>query len=558
MLMVLVICGIVRGEHPRKSVAMSQTPGNDIDGDIPRRSDRRPTGRRRRWLWAVPVVAVLLAAGAFLAVQQARSVTVADISPADGAQLNTRPVTVSCALAGFVPGRGTVALSIDGTPVDAGDLSVQPGLVLARVALGEGRHTAAVTYDSSNVFSRHLGRTWAFEVDTTAPEVTVAAPASFPLLRAQRSDLAFDLTEAATVSLSLDGVSVKLDGAGGPAGSSGGPAAATIVTAEGLHTLALTATDGAGNVTARQWELVVDYNAPTVSAQGLPDGDVWNEHNSATGTVTVADSFPDKLQVSATLDGVALALGESGAPAAGRRAYSFDTGTLAEGTHDLEISAGDLAGHATAFKRTFLVDTSSTFGQRTLKTGAIGGDVQQLQRILVIKGVYAGKPDGEFGEGTAAAVAAFNAQQALDGGEVVTKDTLRYLLGSIRVDLSERKLYLYRGDGNVAKTYRVAVGMPRYPTPVGDFRVIKKEVDPTWDPPNSDWAAGMGPIPPGPGNPLGTRWMGLNSPGIGIHGTYTSSSIGTAASHGCIRMRVGEAEDLFTRVFVGTPVEIVK
>jgi lipoprotein-anchoring transpeptidase ErfK/SrfK len=139
----------------------------------------------------------------------------------------------------------------------------------------------------------------------------------------------------------------------------------------------------------------------------------------------------------------------------------------------------------------------------------------------------------------------------------VTGQTLQYLLGSIRIDLSERRLYLYGGDGQISKTYGVAVGMAQYPTPTGKFRIISKEVNPTWNPPNSAWAKGMGPVPPGPNNPLGTRWMGLNSPGIGIHGTPAPSSIGTAASHGCIRMRIPEAEDLFSRVFVGTPVEIV-
>ena len=79
--------------------------------------------------------------------------------------------------------------------------------------------------------------------------------------------------------------------------------------------------------------------------------------------------------------------------------------------------------------------------------------------------------------------------------------------GSIRIDVSERKLYHYR-DGGLRKTYSVAVGMPEYPTPRGSFRIISKVVNPTWTPPDSDWAEGMEPVGPGPGNPLGTRWMG--------------------------------------------------
>ena len=68
---------------------------------------------------------------------------------------------------------------------------------------------------------------------------------------------------------------------------------------------------------------------------------------------------------------------------------------------------------------------------------------------------------------------------------------------------------------------------------------------------------GPGPIPPGPGNPLGTRWMGLSAPYVGIHGTPDAASIGYSASHGCIRMLIPQVEWLFTQVDVGTPVFIV-
>ena len=64
-------------------------------------------------------------------------------------------------------------------------------------------------------------------------------------------------------------------------------------------------------------------------------------------------------------------------------------------------------------------------------------------------------------------------------------------------------------------------------------------------------------MPPGPGNPLGTRWMGLNAPGVGIHGTDEPTSIGYSESHGCIRMQVPDAEWLFEHVRVGTPVVIL-
>jgi lipoprotein-anchoring transpeptidase ErfK/SrfK len=120
-----------------------------------------------------------------------------------------------------------------------------------------------------------------------------------------------------------------------------------------------------------------------------------------------------------------------------------------------------------------------------------------------------------------------------------------------------RRLYLYR-NMNFVRRFRIAVGMPAYPTPLGRYRVVTKERHPTWDPPNSPWAAGLGPVPPGPGNPLGTRWIGTSAPGIGIHGTPQPWTVGTAASHGCIRMYMNQVEWLFERVRVGSPVFIVR
>jgi lipoprotein-anchoring transpeptidase ErfK/SrfK len=108
------------------------------------------------------------------------------------------------------------------------------------------------------------------------------------------------------------------------------------------------------------------------------------------------------------------------------------------------------------------------------------------------------------------------------------------------------------------RSFRVATGRAQYPTPSGTFAVVDKQLYPWWYPPTySDWAAGLKPVPPGPGNPLGTRWMGLSAPGVGIHGTPDDASVGYSASHGCIRMHVWEAEWLFERVRRGTPVVIL-
>jgi lipoprotein-anchoring transpeptidase ErfK/SrfK len=117
-------------------------------------------------------------------------------------------------------------------------------------------------------------------------------------------------------------------------------------------------------------------------------------------------------------------------------------------------------------------------------------------------------------------------------------------------------LSLYDGM-RLVRRFNVATGLASYPTPLGRFEIVVKWQNPWWYPPASDWAEGLEPVPPGPGNPLGTRWMGISSPGVGIHGTPDPASIGYSASHGCIRMLIPEAEWLFQHVEVGTSVFIV-
>jgi lipoprotein-anchoring transpeptidase ErfK/SrfK len=126
----------------------------------------------------------------------------------------------------------------------------------------------------------------------------------------------------------------------------------------------------------------------------------------------------------------------------------------------------------------------------------------------------------------------------------------------IVVSRGTNHLYLFHGM-KPWRTFVVATGQAIYPTPLGRFQIVVMWKDPWWYPPNSPWAKGEKPIPPGPGNPLGTRWMGLSAPGVGIHGTPDPASLGYSASHGCIRMYIPQAEWLFEHVDVGTPVYIV-
>jgi lipoprotein-anchoring transpeptidase ErfK/SrfK len=126
----------------------------------------------------------------------------------------------------------------------------------------------------------------------------------------------------------------------------------------------------------------------------------------------------------------------------------------------------------------------------------------------------------------------------------------------IVINRSAKHLYLYSGM-RPWRTFGVATGQAIYPTPRGSFHIVVKWRDPWWYPPSTSWAQGLKPVPPGPGNPLGTRWMGLSAPGVGIHGTPDPASIGYSASHGCIRMLIPQAEWLFEHVNIGTPVFII-
>jgi hypothetical protein len=109
----------------------------------------------------------------------------------------------------------------------------------------------------------------------------------------------------------------------------------------------------------------------------------------------------------------------------------------------------------------------------------------------------------------------------------------------------------------LARSYPIAVGQQGLETPAGLYHVQDKQVDPWWHVPNSAWAGDLAGqvIPPGPSDPLKARWLGIYN-GAGIHGTEDIGSLGSAASHGCVRMSIPDVIDLYDRVDVGTPIYI--
>jgi len=133
--------------------------------------------------------------------------------------------------------------------------------------------------------------------------------------------------------------------------------------------------------------------------------------------------------------------------------------------------------------------------------------------------------------------------------EAMAQDKQAQATRRIVVSIPDRKLALIE-SGKVVKIYQTAVGAPQSPSPTGSFKVIRLAVDPVW----SSHGKVVGP---GKANPVGTRWIGLSIKGYGIHGTNVPSSIGKNASHGCIRMRNRDVEELYAMLQVGDTVDLI-
>lgn len=152
-------------------------------------------------------------------------------------------------------------------------------------------------------------------------------------------------------------------------------------------------------------------------------------------------------------------------------------------------------------------------------------------------------------------------------GQVLRVDNRHIVPGvlqdGILINLPQRLLFLFE-DGRLVAWYPVAVGQPDWQTPTGSYKIVTRETDPVWDVPVSiqremrqKGERVRTKVPPGPDNPLGEYWMGLSATCCGIHSTNAPQSVYQFKTHGCVRMGPDDAEDLFYRVEVGIPVEII-
>jgi lipoprotein-anchoring transpeptidase ErfK/SrfK len=529
----------------------------------------RGLGTRGGWIAVIAtgIVAVGLVA-AFLVVQWTARPVVEPLQPvADGAINPVRqPIVV-----GTVRGpMQDLKVTIDGTDVTDRVAGGTDGIVVNAPKLTDGRHVMAVSYSASNLFAGGASGEWAFTVDTTPPALAVTAPVGNGV-NTRAVSFAGTAEPGSTIAVTWKGG--KAPGvATGPNG--GWTALGTLP--EGRTRVIITATDPAGNVSRRGRMIVVDTVMPTLSLAGTKK--LIRLTTTATPVIygKVGGDRPRDLVFGAKVNGQQIGVIKGSDAIAGRTAttdanassegdgpsltikgnrFALAPGTLAEGKNTISVWVRDPGGNVARQEFTSFVDTSSEFGASQLMRGALGDDVRQLQVRLGQAGVWKGGSTGTYDAKTVKAVRRYQARHKIPVNGAVDARTLKALVGKVVVTLSTRSLTVYR-DGRKMKTYRIAIGMPEYPTPTGTFRIITKQKNPTWNPPDSPWAKGLGPIPPGPGNPLGTRWIGTSAPAIGIHGTYADSSIGTAASHGCLRMHIPEVEELYEKVAVGMPVEI--
>ena len=140
--------------------------------------------------------------------------------------------------------------------------------------------------------------------------------------------------------------------------------------------------------------------------------------------------------------------------------------------------------------------------------------------------------------------------------EVTTEEVASRYPSYLTLDRGSFTLRLFK-DLELTKTYTVAVGQEGLETPEGTYEIQAMEEEPTWYVPESDWAGELAGqvIPPGPSNPIKARWLAIFE-GAGIHGTEETASLGSAASHGCVRMSIPDVEELYDEVEVGTPIFI--
>ena len=493
---------------------------------------------RRRWPYYVIAAVCVFAA---LAAWQALGVPrVSAVTPGPDTYVKNPSIDVVLDVHGL-GALEDVRVLLDGKDITKRTTQDGDTLTFKTGELGDGAHTVSFSAASSNLLRRSVDEVWRFTVDTSIPALKLETSAEQG--RINTSPAMFSGTTEPFALVTVSSATVKASGQADASGSY----SVSAKLPDGPSDVTLQTTDRAGNSTVRQMSVYVDAEPPVLKTSTL---DKVEDRASFKFRLNAQDQLgtPD---VTLVLDGE-------------ERAYSgpasrgvLELKRLAQGRHVITVAAADKGGNVVTRKQVFVVDSTEHFGSATMWPGARGKDVKKLQRHLADAGVYSAGVTGVYDAKTVTGVKKFQDRYGMDVDGLVGGNVLTALSGEIVVDIGELRLYLYR-DGKLVKTYRVATGRRPTPRPPAATRIVTKIEDPTWLPPDSDWAKDAQPIPPGTENPLGTRWMGTSAPGVGIHGVPPSAdySIGSYASHGCIRMHNWDAVDLFDRIVVGMPVVI--
>ncbi len=492
--------------------------------------------RRRRWPYIV--VAAICVFAAVAGWQLYGVPRVSAVTPGPDAFVKDASSTVVLHVKGLSALKD-VRVSLDGADVTSEAGRDGDTLTVSTTDLADGEHAVAFSATSSNLFRKEVRKDWRFTVDTSIPALQLDGTVEKGRINTDPATFSGETEPYAVVSV-VDG---EIE-ASGTADASGAFAVSADLPV-GESTVVISTTDRAGNASTKTIGVFVDAEPPVLKTTDLPK-------TVERAGITVRVEATDQLgvpRVKLVFDGEER---ELRGPASKAR---FAVKGLAQGRHTVVVTATDKGGNVVTSRQKFIVDSTERFGSATLWPGARGKDVRKLQAKLTNAGVYSGTKTGVYDSGTEKAVRRLQAKFGLEVDGLVGGNVLNALSGQIVVDLGDLRLYLYR-NGKLVKSYSVAVGQPAYPTPTGSYVVTSMQMNPTWLPPNSDWAKDAKPIPPGVDNPLGTRWIGTSAPGVGIHGTPDDSSIGSYASHGCIRMHIWEVEDLYSRVVIGMPVII--
>jgi L,D-transpeptidase catalytic domain/Putative peptidoglycan binding domain/Bacterial Ig domain len=490
--------------------------------------------RARWWITLGAGLSIAAAAGGYSAYAYATRTTFGAVGPAPGTLV--ADATPAISLATDPGGLSDLRVEIDGRNVTDRVRTEAGRIVLDGLELDDGTHTVAVSATTGGLFGGALAETWSFSSDTTAPDLTVLTPT-------RRWT-----TSALVTGRSEPGATVRVSWEGGEATQvvpDDGLFRVDAGVQPGLHPLDVAAVDAAGNTTSETRPIRFDDIAPVLTEPAWPT--TVKDTDSPLLVAVASDNV--RLRVTATLNGQAVK------PKLTATGFSIETHGLPQGRHVVDVIASDRAGNRTTLSHSFVIDSTEKLTPNlTLMPGARGKDVLSLTRRLRLEGAWKRKKLSiRYDNKVAAAVRRFQKAAGLPQDGIARPALLKATQSKLVIEQSKFRVRAYE-DGKLIAEFPVAVGTAQYPTPVGTYVITEKLKNPTWIPPNSPWAKGLEPIPPGAGNPLGTRWIGTSAPAIGLHGTPQAWTIGSRASHGCVRMHIKDVEKLFELVEVGQPV----